>query len=147
MDVTTRQWAPSMLELQPLAGAGLASRLGGAPIAPHAVVGTVAPLLSRWSFDPSCLVIASSGDNPCAIAGLGLAQPGDLALSLGTSDTLLGVAPAASATPATEGHIMAHPTDPKSVFGMLCYKVSMSPRSPQISPDLPRSPSPFRVPP
>jgi xylulokinase len=68
------------------------------------------------------VVAASSGDNPCAIAGLGLARAGDLALSLGTSDTLLGVAAAAAATPATEGHIMAHPTDPASIFGMLCYK-------------------------
>ena len=123
MDVQAREWAPEMLECAPFSGIGLADRLGGAPLPSHAVVGTVSSFLAeRWGFDPKSIVVASSGDNPCAIAGLGLAQPGDLALSLGTSDTLLGVAPAATATPAVEGHVMAHPTDPASIFGMLCYK-------------------------
>ena len=35
-----------------------------------------------------CSVVACSGDNPCAFAGLGLSQPGDLGVSLGTSDTV-----------------------------------------------------------
>ena len=51
-----------------------------------------------------------------------LAQPGDLALSLGTSDTLLGVTAASEAKPQEEGHMMRHPTDPDAVFAMLCYK-------------------------
>jgi hypothetical protein len=29
-----------------------------------------------------------SGDNPCSLAGLGLQEPGDVAVSLGTSDTM-----------------------------------------------------------
>ena len=77
---------------------------------------------ANFGLSPSCIVIASSGDNPCTLAGLGLAQPGDLALSLGTSDTLLGVTAASEAKPRVEGHIMAHPTDPDAVFAMLCYK-------------------------
>ena len=123
MDVSSRKWAKSMLSCKPMESLGLSARLAGEPVPSHQVVGTASPLLSeRWGLEPSTIVIASSGDNPCAIAGLGLSEPGDLALSLGTSDTLLGVAPASSATPALEGHVMAHPTDPKSVFGMLCYK-------------------------
>ena len=46
-----------------------------------------------------------------------------LALSLGTSDTLLGVTAASEAKPQVEGHIMAHPTDPEAVFAMLCRGV------------------------
>ena len=123
MDVSSRKWAKSMLSCKPMESLGLSARLAGEPVPSHQVVGTASPLLSeRWGLEPSTIVIASSGDNPCAIAGLGLSEPGDLALSLGTSDTLLGVAPASSATPALEGHVMAHPTDPKSVFGRLCYK-------------------------
>ena len=34
-----------------------------------------------------------SGDNPCAIVGLGLLAVGDIAVSLGTSDTCLAVLP------------------------------------------------------
>jgi xylulokinase len=123
MDVTSRTWAPAMLSCPPLQPADLRKRLGAEPVPSHQVVGEASQLLvDRWGIAPGTAIVAASGDNPCAIAGLGLAQPGDLALSLGTSDTLLGVAPANKATPATEGHIMAHPTDPTSVFGMLCYK-------------------------
>ena len=44
-------------------------------------------------YEPSLepLHTPGSGDNPCAVAGLGLAEAGDRALSLGTSDTLLAV--------------------------------------------------------
>jgi xylulokinase len=122
MDIRTRTWAPSMLTCGVMPPE-LEQRLGGPPVPSHSIVGTVSPFAARASgLREGCVVAASSGDNPCAIAGLGLARAGDLALSLGTSDTLLGVAAAAAATPATEGHIMAHPTDPASIFGMLCYK-------------------------
>ena len=123
MDLKRRTWSPAILSCSPLAPLDLGTKLGGEPIPSHQIVGTVSGLLQqRWGFSAECAVAASSGDNPCAIAGLGLSRAGDLALSLGTSDTLLGVAPAADATPATEGHVMAHPTDPFAVFGMLCYK-------------------------
>ncbi len=122
MDIETRAWAPSMLACDVMPP-DLEQRLGGPPVPGHEFVGTVSPFAAQASGLPEgCMVAASSGDNPCAIAGLGLARAGDLALSLGTSDTLLGVAAAAAATPATEGHIMVHPADPASVFGMLCYK-------------------------
>ena len=123
MGLKERQWAPEMLQSKPFASLDLGAKLGGEPVPSHQIVGQVSALLTeRWGFDSECAVAASSGDNPCALAGLGLSRPGDLALSLGTSDTLLGVAPASSATPATEGHVMAHPTDPESVMAMLCYK-------------------------
>src|SRR4029078_6823034 len=35
-------------------------------------------------------VIAWTGDNPSSLIGLGLIEPGDLAISLGTSDTVFG---------------------------------------------------------
>ena len=123
MDLNQRKWAPSVLDCAPLAALDLRAKLGGEPIPSHQPAGSVSALLQRrWGLNPNCLVGAASGDNPCTIAGLGLSRTGDLALSLGTSDALLGVAAAATATPATEGHVMAHPTDPDLVFGMLCYK-------------------------
>ena len=45
-----------------------------------------------------------------ARAGLGVVGEGDLAISLGTSDTLMGVT--CDPRPAREGHIMVHPTLP-----------------------------------
>jgi sugar (pentulose or hexulose) kinase len=42
----------------------------------------------RFGFSAACVVVAGSGDNPCAMAGLGLSSAGDLGVSLGTSDTV-----------------------------------------------------------
>lgn len=38
-----------------------------------------------------CLVVSGSGDNPCGLAGLGLSGEGPVAVSLGTSDTVMGI--------------------------------------------------------
>ena len=43
---------------------------------------------ARYGFPADCAVVAWSGDNPCSVAGLGLKSPGDVGLSLGTSDTV-----------------------------------------------------------
>ncbi|MDA0578689.1 MAG: FGGY-family carbohydrate kinase [Verrucomicrobia bacterium] len=66
-------------------------------------------------------MVAFSGDNPCSLAGLRVAKSGDLAISLGTSDTLFG-ALAEPKPSATEGHIFANPVDPDGYMAMICRK-------------------------
>jgi len=75
---------------------------------------------SRFQFASSCLVIQWSGDNPNSLAGLTLSNPGDLAISLGTSDTVFGVTD--SPEPTLEGNIFPNPVDPKTYMVLLCYK-------------------------
>lgn len=36
-------------------------------------------------------MVSGSGDNPCGLAGLGLSEEGTVAVSLGTSDTIMGI--------------------------------------------------------
>eukprot|EP00971_Amphidinium_carterae_P207883 4125069-Amphidinium_carterae.1 len=66
-------------------------------------------------------LVAWSGDNPCAIVGLGLLKEGDLAISLGTSDTAMAVLSALPATPLPFGHVFPHPLVDGLWFCMLCY--------------------------
>jgi sugar (pentulose or hexulose) kinase len=47
---------------------------------------------------------------------------GDIAISLGTSDTLFGVLEKPKPS-GKEGHILANPVDPRTYMAMLCYKV------------------------
>jgi len=127
MDISSRTWSDAVLQSSAVPD-GLGERLAAPgysaePAPSHEVLGSVSPFITeRWGLDPACSVVASSGDNCCAVAGLGLSREGDLALSMGTSDTLLGVGAAASATPALDGHVLAHPTAPEQVMLMLCYK-------------------------
>ena len=44
-------------------------------------------MVERYGFSPECEVVAFTGDNPAALAGQQVG-PGDLAVSLGTSDTV-----------------------------------------------------------
>ncbi|GAB4839261.1 hypothetical protein Ancab_028787 [Ancistrocladus abbreviatus] len=52
--------------------------------------------------------------------GLTLSTPGDLAISLGTSDTVFGISD--EHQPRLEGHVFPNPVDTKGYMVMLCYK-------------------------
>jgi xylulokinase len=117
LNLQSRAWDPALLAAT---APGLGAKLG-APAPSHAAVGTVGAYFSgTYGLPKTARVIAWSGDNPCSVAGLGLSAPGDVAVSLGTSDTMFGILPAP--TPGLEGHIFVNPMDPASYMAMLCYK-------------------------
>jgi sugar (pentulose or hexulose) kinase len=47
--------------------------------------------VEKFGFNRETQIVAFSGDNPCSIAGLCLSKPGQIAISLGTSDTLFSI--------------------------------------------------------
>ena len=88
---------------------GLETKLGDL-ITPHAYVGNISSYyVDTYGFQPSTQLVAWSGDNPNSVAGLGL-EEGDVAVSMGTSDTLFGIT--TTPTPAKEGHVFVNPVDP-----------------------------------
>lgn len=118
LDIHRKTWAPAALGA---AAPGLAARLG-TPVPSHTVIGCIHPcFVTRYGFPADCRVVAFSGDNPCSLAGLRLREPGDVAISLGTSDTMFGALrdPRPSAS---EGHIFASPVDPDGYMAMIVYK-------------------------
>ncbi|KAL7611617.1 hypothetical protein Lser_V15G08911 [Lactuca serriola] len=117
MDIKDRTWSKKALEAT---APGLEEKLG--MLAPaHAVAGLIAPyFVERFQFNKECLVVQWSGDNPNSLAGLTLNTPGDLAISLGTSDTVFGIT--MDHNPSLEGHVFPNPVDTKGYMVMLCYK-------------------------
>ncbi|PSS31526.1 Xylulose kinase [Actinidia chinensis var. chinensis] len=117
MDIKQRAWSKIALEAT---SPGLEEKLG--KLAPaHAVAGFIAPyFVERFHFNKNCLVVQWSGDNPNSVAGLTLNTPGDLAISLGTSDTVFGIT--SDPQPSLEGHVFPNPVDTKGYMVMLCYK-------------------------
>ncbi len=118
MDIRNKSWARRALEST---APGLESRLG--PLAAsHSVAGRIhAWFTGRYGFSPDCQVIVFSGDNPCSLAGLRLQKAGDVAISLGTSDTLFATLSDPKPS-ASEGHIFASPVDPAGYMAMIVYK-------------------------
>ncbi|KAL6184472.1 hypothetical protein ACLB2K_045873 [Fragaria x ananassa] len=117
MDIKKKTWSEVLLEAT---APGLEDKLG--KLAPaYAVAGHIAPyFMERYKFNKDCLVVQCSGDNPNSLAGLTLSAPGDLALSLGTSDTVFGITD--DPHPGLERHVFPNPVDPKSYMVMLSYK-------------------------
>uniref|UniRef100_M1A1K2 Xylulose kinase n=1 Tax=Solanum tuberosum TaxID=4113 RepID=M1A1K2_SOLTU len=117
MDIKQRAWSDIILKATT---PGLEEKLG--KLAPaHAVAGSIAAyFVERYHFNKDCLIIQWSGDNPNSLAGLTLNTPGDLAISLGTSDTVFGITK--DHNPSMEGHVFPNPVDTESYMVMLCYK-------------------------
>ncbi|KAL9313497.1 hypothetical protein ACSQ67_018949 [Phaseolus vulgaris] len=117
MDLKERTWSKVALEAT---APGLESKLGA--LAPaYAVAGNIASyFVQRYHFNKDCLVVQWSGDNPNSLAGLTLNTPGDLAISLGTSDTVFMITE--NPNPGLEGHVFPNPVDAKGYMVMLVYK-------------------------
>lgn len=118
LDIRRRRWCDAALDAT---APGLRALLGDEPVDSWRVVGCVSRFVARrFGLAPACQVVAFSGDNPCSCAGLRLA-PGDVALSLGTSDTLFAVF--ASPSPlADAGHVFCSPTARDAYMALLCFK-------------------------
>jgi xylulokinase len=117
MDIRTRHWSQHALDAT---APDLARRLLPV-IAADAVVGPIHPFwVARHGFAPHCQVLPFSGDNPCSLIGLGLVQPGQVALSLGTSDTLFACMDDARVSDTGEGALFASP-DGEHYMALICF--------------------------
>lgn len=126
MDVKTKQWDPELAAFvagdKPGGAERLTSKLLGPVMSSWAVSGSVSPFFAKtFGFPEDCRAVHWSGDNPCSVVGLGLLEEGDVAISLGTSDTLLAVLRGAPASPLPFGHLFPHPLKDGLFFAMLCY--------------------------
>ena len=118
MNIRTKKWVQEALDC---CAPGLSVKLGDV-VPSHTPVGKLhAYYVKKYGFDPACMVVAFSGDNPNSLAGLRLQKAGDIAISLGTSDTIFGFL-AEPKPSASEGHIFANPVDPSAYMALVCYK-------------------------
>ncbi|XP_045767284.1 xylulose kinase [Maniola jurtina] len=115
LDIHHKTWCEEALKA--CGDETLADKLG-APVPSASVVGTISDYyVQRYGFKPDCKVVAFTGDNCSALAGLRL-RAGWVGLSLGTSDTLLlGLqSPAAPSA----GHVLVGPTS-APYMALLCF--------------------------
>ncbi|RXM96877.1 Xylulose kinase [Acipenser ruthenus] len=113
MDISKKEWAQHCLGA---VAPGLGGKLG-TPLPSVAVLGSVSSYyVQRYGFSPDCKVIAFTGDNPGSLAGMRL-QEGDIAISLGTSDTVfLWIQ---DPRPTVEGHIFCNPVDSQAYMALI----------------------------
>ncbi|CAG0890373.1 unnamed protein product [Cyprideis torosa] len=100
----------------------------GPPVFAGSVLGNIGNyFVERYGFDEGCKVVAFTGDNPSSLAALCL-RPGDVAISLGTSDVVF--VSMNDFNPCTSGgaNILAHPFQEDAIMGLLCFKNGSVPR-------------------
>jgi xylulokinase len=117
MDIRNKIWdtealkatAPSLkLKLPPLAPSG------------HAIGKASAYFVNKYGLNPEALATVWTGDNPASVIGLGLIKPGQVAISLGTSDTFFGTMQKCQTDENGEGHVFGSPTG--GYMTLICFK-------------------------
>ncbi|ETE60890.1 Xylulose kinase, partial [Ophiophagus hannah] len=116
LEIREKVWNPVCLD----ACAPQLEKKLGQPVPSSKILGLISPYYTeRFGFNPACKIVAFTGDNPASLAGMRLSE-GDIAISLGTSDTLfLWIK---EPNPALEGHIFCNPVDSQAFMALLCYK-------------------------
>jgi xylulokinase len=117
MDIRKKVWntdalkatAPSLIgKLPPLAESGK-------------VIGPVSPyFVQKYGLNPEALATVWTGDNPASVVGLGLIKPGQVAISLGTSDTFFGTMAHCQTDEMGEGHVFGSPAG--GYMTLICFK-------------------------
>ena len=104
LDVAARQWSPAMLAASGMRGEQMPALHEGPD-----VVGTLLPDLCRaWGLPATVQVAAGAGDNAGGAVGVGVVQPGDAFLSLGTSGVIFVATAGPQANPERGVHTFCH---------------------------------------
>ena len=85
------------------------------------VVGKVSPyFVTKYGLNPEACATVWTGDNPASVLGLGLIKPGQVAISLGTSDTFFGTMQKCVTDESGEGHVFGSPAG--DYMTLICFK-------------------------
>ncbi len=117
MDIRRKNWNHDAMKAT---APSLAKKLP--PLAPSGhVIGPVsAYFVKKFGLNPEALATVWTGDNPASVIGLGLIKPGQVAISLGTSDTFFGTMEKCQTDESGEGHVFGSPTG--DYMTLICFK-------------------------
>lgn len=117
MDIRSKSWHPEALKAT---APKLAKKLP--PLAASSqLIGTVSDyFVKKYGVNPEARIQVWSGDNPCSVIGLGLVSEGQVAISLGTSDTYFGSMKRCSTDANGEGHVFGSPNG--DYMTLICFK-------------------------
>jgi xylulokinase len=117
MDIRRKNWNHDALKAT---APGLTPKLPALADA-GSVIGPVSSyFVQRYGLNPEALATVWTGDNPASVVGLGLIKPGQVAISLGTSDTFFGTMEKCQTDESGEGHVFGSPAG--GYMTLICFK-------------------------
>jgi len=91
------------------------------PAAATAVQGEICGYFSKkYGVAAECRVALFTGDNPASLVGMGATAPGNLVISLGTSDTFFAAMPGPKTDPDGFGHVFGNPAG--GFMSLICFR-------------------------
>ncbi len=75
---------------------------------------------SKYGFSENCQVALFTGDNPASLVGMGATSPGNVVISLGTSDTFFAAMPGPKTDPNGYGHVFGNPAG--GFMSLICFR-------------------------
>jgi xylulokinase len=106
LDIAKLEWHPRLLEIT---APDLAPKLLP-PQSATSFQGTISPYFSeKFRLPVDCRICPFTGDNPASLVGMGASSPGNVVISLGTSDTLFAAMPDPLTDPNGWGHVFGNP--------------------------------------
>lgn len=115
LDIHTKKWNETLLNT---CAPNLHEKLGD-PVASNTILGPISNYYAeRYGFSENCQIVASTGDNPASLIGMRL-NIKDLAVSLGTSDTMFLSLEEPKVL--LDGHVLCNPIDSNAFMILLTY--------------------------
>lgn len=117
LNLATLDWDDGLLEAT---APGLREKLPS-PAAATTVQGPIAPyFVEKYGFPRDCRCALFTGDNPASLVGMGATSPGQVVISLGTSDTFFAAMPQAKTDPKGYGHVFGNPAG--GFMSLICFR-------------------------
>jgi xylulokinase len=117
MDIRRKNWNHDALKAT---APGLAPKLPPLADSGHVIGPVSSYFVQKYGVNPQALATVWTGDNPASVVGLGLIKPGQVAISLGTSDTFFGTMEKCQTDESGEGHVFGSPAG--GYMTLICFK-------------------------
>ncbi len=76
--------------------------------------------VKKYGFAETCRTALFTGDNPASLVGMGATTPGNIVISLGTSDTFFAAMPGPKTDPNGFGHVFGNPAG--GFMSLICFR-------------------------
>lgn len=117
LNLASGEWDASLLDAT---APDLASKLTH-PAAATTVQGKLSSyFVTKYGFSPACRCALFTGDNPASLVGMGATAPGNIVISLGTSDTFFAAMPGPKTDPNGYGHVFGNPMG--GFMSLICFR-------------------------
>jgi xylulokinase len=117
LNLATLAWDSGLLEAT---APGLLDKLS-APAPATTVQGNVSRyFVEKYGLSADCRCALFTGDNPASLVGMGATTPGNIVISLGTSDTFFAAMPGPKTDPNGFGHVFGNPAG--GFMSLICFR-------------------------